>query len=397
MITKEFAKIGKSMIRQLSSVIEQFIFIEDDEIIHEALQEPIDCETTSLDSYMPEVDLDENKEPQNYYIKHHRLSKSQILQFIVYHFFAVDQRGVICHISEKEIAETINCTVKTVRNNNAVLSSVGLINFSHSRTASEMNVQIIDFPKYFETNGFGYMELNFERFKEISNIEHVNSLRLELRKELVYDNAEIKRQMKKDTTPSSVSFNDYKNITPKYAHYKGMMKQVADKGTSSFVTMIQGNNICFKLAEGKLNGKALKQKKRDEYKERINNYIQEQQCKILFKSNNDIDDLIQLSFEYSVERVMPALVQFINEEHESIIEFIQMKHWGILFDVKNVTDLNDSIEYPIDSLLPTLTKYIKINSEVNNLSLTNNIGGKIRTIIRQQLDGQFLPSTHFAS
>lgn len=152
MIKKEFAKIGKQIIRQLSSTVEKYKDIED------------------------HMDLDAHGNPTIKTVaEHHRLSKSQISQLIFYHFLHVDERGIICDVSEKEIRITLNCTVRTVRNNNVVLAETELISYSRGKG---INICIVPYPQYFEEHGFGFMELEYTRFEELILIENVNALRL---------------------------------------------------------------------------------------------------------------------------------------------------------------------------------------------------------------------------
>ncbi|KQU11884.1 hypothetical protein J8N01_14085 [Priestia megaterium] len=300
MIKKEFAKIGKQIIRQLSSTVEKYKDIED------------------------HMDLDAHGNPTIKTVaEHHRLSKSQISQLIFYHFLHVDERGIICDVSEKEIAAALNCTVRTVRNNNVVLAETELI--SYSRSGKGINICIVPYPQYFEEHGFGFMELEYTRFEEFILIENVNALRLELRKELVYDNDTIKRQFNPGENTSKISFNDYKIFTPKYTHYKGMMQKIAETQTSAFKTVVQGSTIFFVLKDGAKNGKMSKQEKKDQYDAAIRRTIEETFVKLSGHStdstgivmssfqNEDIADLVQLSFEYGIERVKSALYSLIEQ------------------------------------------------------------------------------------
>ncbi|MFF2592510.1 hypothetical protein ACFVSZ_04015 [Priestia megaterium] len=300
MIKKEFAKIGKQIIRQLSSTVEKYKDIED------------------------HMDLDAHGNPTIKIVaEHHRLSKSQISQLIFYHFLHVDERGIICDVSEKEIAAALNCTVRTVRNNNVVLAETELI--SYSRSGKGINICIVPYPQYFEEHGFGFMELEYTRFEELILIENVNALRLELRKELVYDNDTIKRHFNPGENTSKISFNDYKIFTPKYTHYKGMMQKIAETQTSAFKTVVQGSTIFFVLKDGAKNGKMSKQEKKEQYDAAIRRTIEETFVKLSGHStdstgivmssfqNEDIADLVQLSFEYGIERVKSALYSLIEQ------------------------------------------------------------------------------------
>lgn len=355
MITKEFVKIGKNVIRQVSGVVEKYIAVENEKYIEEMNVAAADSEQSIAADVL--VNTETEEWPTKFSVKRHRLSKSQILQFISYHFLNVDDRGVVRNAVESDIAELVGCTIKTVRNNNIILDNLGLIYYSRSNVG--INIQLIEYPHYFDVNGSGYIDLHIDRLKELATIENVNSLRLELRKELIYDNAEVKRIRKNDYSPSVISFNDFKMFTPKYTHYKAMMTKITEKGTSNFTTTVYNNNtIFFNLAEGKINGKSLKEKKANEYEDFIKELAYEKKCIDMFQKR-DIEDLTQLAFEYSIDRLTSALKEFIYKEFEL----------GILID-----------------------------------GPTRNIGGKVRTIIRQHMtkieipeELDFNPYSHFAS
>jgi hypothetical protein len=298
LIKKEFAKIGKHVLRQLSGSVEKYI-------IHEV--EPEHVEGEQEDRYTYEASPVKEKISTI----HTRLSKTQILQFLLYHFLHVDERGIIRNINEKDIAETIGCTVKTVQNNNVIFEELGLIYFS--RSSSGINIKLVEYPRYFDENGYGYIELSFERFEELKEIKNINALRLEIRKELVYDNNEAKRKFKNDYSPCKISFHDFKTFTPKYTHYRAMLEQIVRQGTKAFKTIIKDNNIYFDLEKGVYSSKLLKEKKKEEYTNSILKYL-EQRKALGFISQQDIQDFVQLSFEYSLNCVLSALDTLINEE-----------------------------------------------------------------------------------
>lgn len=322
MIKKEFTRIGKHIVRQLSGAVEQFIIHEEENIVEEEtlVEEPFTYEAA------PKTKIS---------TIHTRLSKTQIAQFLLYHFYHVDERGIIRNVQEKDIAETIGCTVKTVRNNNVIFEQLGLIYYS--RSSYGINIKLVEYPRYFDKNGYGYIELSFERLEELIQIENVNALRLEIRKELVYDNNEAKRKYKYDYSPCKISFHDFKTFAPKYTHYRGMLEEITNKGTNTYQTVIkEDNTIYFTLKEGMHSSKELKEVKKEEYTKSISHYL-EQRNVLGLVPQTDQNDFVQLAFEYSLDRVLQALDTFINEEF------------------------------------------------VLGLQVTRNFGGRLRTIIRQQL------------
>lgn len=322
-VRKEFGKIGKRLLRQLSSYVEKY------EEVEKEIEVVID----------PLSQLTEKKIEHTYDVKKIRLSKSQILQVLYYHFLQIDERGVIRAVSEKQISEDLNITIRTVRNNNILLEKAGLVSYSRSN-GNTINILLENYQSYFMQNGSGYLTLTFDRLKELSQIEHVNSLRTELREELIYDNNEAKRQFKRDHSPSVISFNDFKTFAPKYTHYQGMVKSIVEKGTSAFNVIVKDSTIFFDKNESYQTGKELKELRTKEYTESVISIIQYKRLEEFF-NKQDIEDFVQLAFEYSIERLILALEELIMEQ------------------------FYEGNEKPI-----------------------HNFGGKVRTIIRQNLQNE---------
>lgn len=321
-IRKELGKVGKRMLRQLSSYVEKYVEVEK--------------ETEVIDPISGEI---EKRIEHTYEVKKVRLSKSQILQVLYYHFLPIDERGVIRAVSEKQIAEDLNITIRTVRNNNILLEEANVISYSRS-IGNTINILLENYQSYFLQNGSGYLTLTFDRLKELSDIEHVNSLRTELREELIYDNNEAKRQYKRDHSPSVISFNDFKTFAPKYTHYQGMVKSIVEKGTSAFKVIVKDSAIFFEKNESYKTGKEIKELRTKEYNETITSCIQSHKVQDFFTKEH-IEDFIQLSFEYSIDRLLPALEELITQQ------------------------FYEGAEKPI-----------------------HNFGGKVRTIIRQHLQNE---------
>lgn len=300
MIKKEFAKIGKHIMHQLSSYIENYQIVE--------------VETDFLNAQNEFFHL-VHEEPQvkkTVHVKKKRLSKFQVLQFLLYHFYPIDERGIIRGLSEKEIAQELGCSVRTVRNNNIALEEAGLICYSHN--GKHLNVMILPYQQYFEEKGYGYMELPYIRFQELITIQNVNALRIELRQELIQDNHSVKEKYGKNSKVLKISFNDFKVFAPKYIHTKPMMEKILAKGTGAFKSILQGHTIFFTLKEGVKSGKTLKQEKQKQYQSIIESLLQKV---ITHFTKQDIQDFVQLAFEYGIQRVKTALETLVEQEFYS--------------------------------------------------------------------------------
>jgi hypothetical protein len=309
---KELAKIGKSLIRQLSSAIERYEILDstssqahvcpfanvEDEKLRKKLCE-LNCPDTQITEAHSKIS-----------VYHKRLSKLQILQLLYYHFLPIDSRGVVVSISEKQVAEKLGCTVRTVRNNNAVLENLGIIYYSNSGEG-RFNVMILPYKTYHATKeegGSGYLNMSKEYFTLLLQINNVNALRMELRKLLVYDNDTAKRTYKKSEV-SYISKNDWKMFLPKYTHSERMLQTIAESGTKAFKTTTEHATVYF-VMDSRYNGKILKEQKEKLYLETLS---KELSTHFSFIEKKHLVDLVQLCFEYSFTEVVEAVQQWMGE------------------------------------------------------------------------------------
>lgn len=296
MVRKEFANIGKQILRQISGFVEIY-----QSIIKECFNQNEINELSVTENYNS---ISENK---FFRAERRRLSKSQILQFIYYHFLQVDQRGVITQVSEKSIAKVIGCNIQTVRNNNVVLEDAQLI--YHSRSDRGINVWIVPYKYYFQEGGSGYLILEFNRFLQLVEIANVNSLRFELREELSYDNNTFKRLYKKNGTVL-ISKNDLRLFLPKYAHSKSMIESIVERGSKTFQATFNGSNIQFTAQAEYRTGKLIKDQKKEEYRAMIEKTMKQFLNDL---SPYDINSFIQLAFDYGIENVLNGLEKLKEE------------------------------------------------------------------------------------
>lgn len=358
MYIRQYGNISKSLLRKITGVVDYYELAEEEAVerkdeefhsildetdkptLQEIIQRLIDEAKSEKSNH---VDIDEivekamnesealyihkDTDEPNYTIKHHRLSRTQILQMLLYHFFSIDERGLIRDVSEKEMAKILKCNIRTIRNNHKVLEEIGLIYYSHS--GNGVNIQIRDYEATYlsrEQGGSGYFPIPFSRFEEFVNVENVNALRIELRQEMAHDNKKgIDKKYNKKSSPARISLKDVKNFLPKYTHYRAKIKEFLNSGTSAFKSDIKGYYIVFELNEGVITGKELKEQLQSKYKKVFSDMLNEVGAKELLDPTV-IDDFIQLSFEYTVERVAPIVEELLHQEFIEGTSFI--RNWG---------------------------------------------------------------------
>lgn len=258
--------------------------------------------------YVPERNvLDESSQIDSHFKK--RLSRLQKLQFLLYHALDVGKGGFIKNVSEKEIANILDCTVKTVRNNNKRLSELHYIAFSKI-TSDRFNVLIYDYNTYHlsaKEGGHGYIVMSVDLLMELIKIKNVNALRLELRKLVKFDDYNIKTTKPK---PVKYTYKEISNFLPSYINYKAKIEEIMQKTPNTFDVAKTENGIKFKL-KNIYNGKIIKKGLQRKYNSYIQNYCTR---KGIVLREGECEDLVQMSFEYRFNVVMEAFAE-VNEDY----------------------------------------------------------------------------------
>lgn len=326
MFVRDFAKIGKSMLVLLSGVQENYKTVETKKTINESVCIRTGCPIFTAKKDNPQAYKEgvfkcedfcskaiEEKRTVTYlnetnYFKldkyqSSRLSKTQIKQFLFYHFYCVDSNGLVKNISEKDVAEYIGCSINTVRNNNEKLVQLGLILFSNSGKGS-FNVIIKEYSKYHLTSkkgGTGYLYLTKESFNEIIDIQDVNAIRITLRLLIKEDSIPVDTDRSK--IDSSLSYSDIYRFLPHYTNYRSFIRKRTDAIKNIFSLKEIKNKISFSMNLN-LRAEALKDIKTDNYLSSIRNKTSELQ---IFLKESEIKDIVQMSFQYGINVTMKSL------------------------------------------------------------------------------------------
>lgn len=254
-----------------------------------------------------------------------KLSKYQLLQFLLYHFLVKQKDGIIHNIKEKEIANILNCTVKTVRNNNYILKELNLITFFRVDIGI-IDVEIRGYSDYFlskEEGGKGFIRISKNFFNGLLNMSHenVNSLRLALYELIEYDNLRASKRYEmnfKDTDVYSFTrtIKNIKNLLPKRFFKKKILSLIEIINKNKIFTISKEDRILtFKLNKD-MNGYIQFIELDKSYKNLISNRLDK--FKSLFKikfTEKDLKDLIDLSFLYSIKAVNNCLDLFSSSEN----------------------------------------------------------------------------------
>lgn len=229
-----------------------------------------------------------------------RLSRLQLSQMILYHFLEPDKNGVIKNASIKEIAKILNCTIKTIKNNNKALMEYGFITTCNSVDNDHINILIHNYDTYHlsqKNGGHGYIVMPKTILKEVSNISSVNALRLLIRKLLKTDNDS--REAYADVK-SRYTYKDINRMLPGHYNYKGIIDKEINQLNNVFKINKNTKDLEFML-KPIFNGK--KQIKKLEEELFINYVAYEEPLNL---ESKDIFDMVQLGITYGKDIVDKA-------------------------------------------------------------------------------------------
>ena len=231
-----------------------------------------------------------------------RLSRLQLSQLLLYHALGVGPTGIVHNISESEIANILNCTIKTVRNNNKRLVDWGYILFSRV-SKDKFNILILDYNKYHlssKEGGRGYVVMSNKTLMKLLNIKNVNALRIEIRNLVEFDDNNVKRIRTREV---SSTYKEISSFLPDYINHKAIINKIIDKTSGIFNVRKVNDKIYYNL-KAEFDGKNERRKLGNKYKQYFRNYCKNKSFSL---NEKDYDDLVQMSIEYRFNTVMSAL------------------------------------------------------------------------------------------
>ena len=233
-----------------------------------------------------------------------KLSKYQILQFLLYHFLPLTKEGEFKYILEKDIAEKLNCSVKTVKRNNLILQAFGLINFRYEDIGI-ITVKIENYQESFRKKGKGGLAIPLNLFEELLSFKTIDELRLSLS---VYEEHISKASFYGEGYESVLPLKRLKKLLSKGKRYSKKIYSIIDKFKGIFSSKRQDRLVTMKLKED-FDYKNYKNKFMEQTLTDIMNLLDEN--KKIVTTAKDIDDLIALSLQYGKDIVKESLLKYL--------------------------------------------------------------------------------------
>lgn len=246
-----------------------------------------------------------------------RLSRLSLLLFISLHFnINIDSRGIIKNVDFKELAEKLNCNVKSIIKCSDNLVKYGFIWISKVSTY-KYSIKIVPYETYHlkaREGGKGYFNMSNEILDNLISIKDVNNLRSAILMILQQDEAKLKEtKQQKETSANNehnkgeqckISLRLIKQRLPKHItnqRIQNIIKQ--DKIKEMFTSEILDNVLYFKIND-KYNMENYKQSIKDQYITKIKAYLVDSQA---FTESIDEEDLLQMSIQYGIDVVLEYL------------------------------------------------------------------------------------------
>lgn len=272
-------------------------------------------------------------EKNNYNVKEQKLSKTRLLQFLLYHA-ACDSNGLVRSISFNEISESLGISIRTAKDNNKYFIETCFI-CSTRISSDQISLFIIGYKDYFKTKenyGRGYIEISREVMNELFKEKNINVIRLVIRGLIKHS-----RLCDEEILEFNYTYNDIKKILPKYINCPKKIINLIKSGTTSiFNTVFNEDGVLLKIKE-EYDSKKIRKENDKIFKHKIISHIMKQggtfgksilgQPVSLFEVTDIrmyIDDFVQMSHQYSLELVLYGLDYLIKQ----ILKFNYYGNYG---------------------------------------------------------------------
>lgn len=228
---RSFANVGKALLIQAVGIQDNYI---------EEVTDVIDTEKSGCSdcphSFYPDKEacsMCEHKcyltkkiyhNEKNKYGTKNRLKANALKILLCLHFLRPDQNGIVKNVNLKELAEHLDCSLRTVTNNLSLLKDSGYVYYT-TTCNGRRNILITDYKDNFlkaEEGGKGYVVLNKAFLDKILAITNITTLRIHLRNMVELDN--LNKNGKSGINVVSKSYKKLQRELPTYCK-RGVIKK----------------------------------------------------------------------------------------------------------------------------------------------------------------------------
>ena len=108
------------------------------------------------------------------------LKSCSVRLFILIHFYANANTGITSPLDLEDLAQALDCNIKTVRSNILRLESCGFFDVSMDLVTEEYTFTIHDYTKMYNPIGLGggYIQCTYDLLEQLLQIKSINELRV---------------------------------------------------------------------------------------------------------------------------------------------------------------------------------------------------------------------------
>lgn len=310
-----------------------------------------------------------------------RLKAIALKLLLIYHFANPDDKGLVRGLSYKELASMLHCTVRSIKNANAILQEYSYILYSvDPMSKKRFQVFLAEYETYHlpaEKGGRGYATFNLDSLMEFINMKDINQLRILLRAALELDTN------KEEDKPIILS-NDYDSLRrflPSYCK-PGVIKKALSAATSMFQVVFKDEFVHLKMNEN-YHGRRAYQKGCLTYASELETYITKIDEKLV-KLNQTIikkqplsdKDLLFVKAEgFDTQISTPNKNLLYVPLHLKPEDF---KDLGILCESFTIEKVKEVIQY--------------VHKNFTTRFAVQNMGALVRTVLRKNLNFEEISS-----
>ena len=159
------------------------------------------------------------------------LKSCSVRLFILIHFYANANTGITSPLDLEDLAQALDCNIKTVRSNILRLESCGFFDVSMDPVTEEYTFTIHDYTKMYNPIGLGggYIQCTYDLLEQLLQIKSINELRVILM--LLCEAITTELQSSAKLAVAKLTFKELLAGLPKYVK-PGVVKQILDHANS---------------------------------------------------------------------------------------------------------------------------------------------------------------------
>lgn len=224
------------------------------------------------------------------------LTHSQIKQLLFYISTIFENNGMTIELTHEYVAKSINCSIRTVRDNITQLTEAGYI-VATSIKNNKYKVFVKDFNKYYQKKSRGYFYISEKCFNNLLKIDNINTLRVALTMLVKLDDMKVSKASK---ISKKITYKSLINILPTNITCFKQIKQIILKLKNLFNIKFKEDFIEYSF-KNDIDGSIYRNKINKTNLKAFRKLFKKISLKV---SEEDMNDLLQLSLQYNIHTVL---------------------------------------------------------------------------------------------